>query len=435
MKPHPPPGSSNAHWFQIFNSISFQIITGAPTILYAKSLGASSTVIGLIASLGPLMIIFQLPAAKLLERYSYRSFMLMSWSLRTVFIFLLAVVPLLTFLDSSVRLALLVTVLVIFNFLRGISTTAWMPWMTTIIPETVRGRFLSVNQFFTYAGCLLALLFSALVMDGKVDAWEYALVFLISAVGASVSLTFIKGIPEAEAGESLQRSSLRVPWRAILSYPPFRELLVFNVLYMAVMGTLGVFTIEFLREESHLEVSTVLFLSAFSFIGAGCAMPLAGPLVDRVGSKPLLRVSTAIFSLVILLWCLIASSVLPCQWGLIAALNFAAGAASAIYTLSNVRIAMSTMPEMGRIHFFVLFTVITSLGLGSAPIAWGIMLDLIGSWEAVTGVFHWKRHSIYFLVLWLLNGIAFVYIRRLHESPGTGRIEPSLIYGRLKRQS
>ena len=65
--------------------------------------------------------------------------------------------------------------------------------------------------------------------------------------------------------------------------------------------------------------------------------------------------------------------------------------------------------------------------------AWGVTLDVIGTYEAVTGVFHWKRHSIYFLALLALNAIAFAYIRRLHESPGAGSHEPSLIYARLKR--
>ena len=45
-----------------------------------------------------------------------------------------------------------------------------------------------------------------------------------------------------------------------------------------------------------------------------------------------------------------------------------------------------------------------------------MILDAIGSYEAVTGFFHWRRHSIYFLALLALNAIAFAYIPRLHES-------------------
>jgi len=427
------PGSFNAHWFQLFNAVSFQIMMGAPIIVFAKSLGASSTVLGIIASFTPLMTVFQLPAAQHLERYGYREFVLMGWSIRTVFIFVTAIVPVMVFLDNPSKMAVLLTILFVFNLLRGISSTAWMPWMTTLIPEANRGRFLSIDQLFMYAGCLISLLASAVVMTGQVDPWEYSFVFLISAVGGTLSLYFIKRIPDVAPGESVRRSSQKVPWRAMLAYPPFRELLIFNVLYMAVIGSLGVFTVEFLREESHFKVATVLYLSAFSFIGALVVLPFVGGVVDQVGSKPLMRAATGIFAVVIGVWCLVAAGIFPCSLWLIAALNFLAGAASANFNLANVRITMATMPEMGRNHFFALFTVITSLGLGAAPVAWGVTLDVIGTYEAVTGVFHWKRHSIYFLALLVLNAIAFAYIRRLHESPGAGSFEPSLIYARLKR--
>jgi hypothetical protein len=73
------------------------------------------------------------------------------------------------------------------------------------------------------------------------------------------------------------------------------------------------------------------------------------------------------------------------------------------------------MPVMGRNHFCAMFSVITSLGLGAAPVAWGISLDVIGTYEVVTGAFHWKRHSIYFAVLFLLNIFTILQTRRLCE--------------------
>ena len=46
--------------------------------------------------------------------------------------------------------------------------------------------------------------------------------------------------------------------------------------------------------------------------------------------------------------------------------------------------------------------------------------------------FHWRRHSIYFFALLVLNAIAFAYIPRLHESSTAGT-PPSLFYEGLKR--
>ena len=427
-----PRGSFNAHWFSLFNAVSFQVMMGAPIIVYAKSLGASSTVLGIIAAFTPLMTVFQLPAAQHLEYYGYRQFVLMGWGARTILIFVVSAIPLASFLDDTSKLATLLALLFFFNLLRGISSAALMPWITQLIPEHVRGRFLSVDQFFMYGGCLVSLLVSALVMAGPVEPWEYALVFLISALAATVSLGFIKRIPEVPADDARRRSSQMVPWREMLGYAPFRELLIFNLIYATVLGSLGVFTVEFLRDFSHFDVASVLYLSAFSFVGALVVLPFCGSVVDATGSKPLMRVAAIMFAIVIAAWILIAASVVPCSLALVAALNFLAGAASANFNLANVRITMATVPEMGRNHFFALFTVITSLGLGGAPVAWGMILDVLGSFEAVTGAFHWKRHSIYFLALLALNAIALLYLPRLHESPGSRIRKTSLSYAQSK---
>lgn len=426
-----PKGAFNAHWFSLCNAVSFQIILGAPIILYAKSIGASSTVLGIIASFTPLMTVFQLPAAQFLGRYGYKKFVLMGWSLRTVFIFLMTVVPLAVFLDNTTKLAVILASLFVFNLLRGISSAAWMPWIATLIPEEIRGRFLSLDQIFMHVGSLFALVASAVVMTGRVDAWEYALVFFLSAVGATLSLNFMRRIPEVAAAETVRKSSEPVPWGKILAYPPFRELLRFNVLFMAVIGSMGVFTVEYLREFPHFDVSLVLYLSGLSFIGALVSLPFVGRLVDEAGSKPVMTGALMLFSAVILGWFLVAARVLPCSLWVVGTLNFFAGVAGSNFNLANVRIIMATMPEMGRNHFFALFTVITSLGLGAAPIVWGVSLDFIGTYEAVTGVFHWRRHSIYFLALFLLNLVALTLIRRLHETRGDE--PPSLVYARLRR--
>jgi MFS family permease len=96
-------------------------------------------------------------------------------------------------------------------------------------------------------------------------------------------------------------------------------------------------------------------------------------------------------------------------------LNFICGIAGAAFNVANARIIFATMPQMGRNHFFALFTVISSLGLGAAPVVWGISLDFIGTYEVVTGALHWKRHSIYFAALFLLNLITLLQVRRLRE--------------------
>lgn len=410
-----PKGSFNAHWFAFFNALTFQIIIGTPLFLYAKCIGASSTVLGLLAAAAPLMTMLQLPAAKYLPVFGYRRFVLMGWGARTVIIFFVALIPLLGFLDNATKLTLLVFCVLVFNMMRGAASAAWMPWIALLIPEEARARFLSRDQIFMYTGSLLALLVSALMIGGEVSVYEFSLVFLLSGLAGGVALYFIKKIPDVHAPEAMEKSAVAVPWRTIFFYPPFFALLLFNMLFVFEVGSLGVFTVQYLRDLPGFNDSVVLYLSCLSFVGSLLVLPFVGRLLDRFGNKAVLFVSLLLFGLVILGWFCLAAGLVSPRSGVVFMVNLLGGIAGAGFNVANSRMAFAVMPQMGRDHFFALFSVFTSLGLGASPVLWGISLDYIGAFEAVTGAFDWHRHSIYFAVLFGLNILTLLQVRRLHE--------------------
>src|SRR5688572_14561165 len=134
----------NAYLFATFNALSFQIIINSPMVLYAKSLGASATVLGIIVGMMPLLVVFQIPAAHYVSRVGYRRFVYAGWGTRVIFIFGMALVPLTyPFLAPASRLALMLALLFGFNLSRGISSAGWLPWITALVPATVRGRYLA----------------------------------------------------------------------------------------------------------------------------------------------------------------------------------------------------------------------------------------------------------------------------------------------------
>ena len=420
-----PPGALNVNGFSFFNAVSFQIVLGAPVILFAKSLGASSFVLGTIAALTPLLNILQLLAARFLHRVGYKRFVLSGWGARTFFTFCIAVLPLLPGLSIPTRLGLLIAALFCFNLLRGFSAGAWLPWLTALVPAPVRGRFLSRDNAFMHLGCLAALLLSAWVMTGSVEADEYAAVFGIGLLSALVSLWFVHRIPEVESAEDRKQSGVAVPWGAMLRFSPFAKLLWFTTIYMTVIGSLGVFTVEYLVVRGKFAESTILLLSAWSFVGALAGLAITAPRLDATGSKPWLRHGLVIMALVILGWFFLASGLLPGWPALVAALNFFGGLAGAIFGVANTRIMMGSVPAMGRNHFFALFTVVSGLGLGGAPMVWGAMLDTLGTLDVVLGVMTVNRYSVYFAALVVLAWLALRLIPGLHEGAAIEAAPPT----------
>src|SRR5881397_3611274 len=124
-----PPGLQNAYLFAAFNALSFQIVLSSPMVLYAKTLGASATILGIIAGMMPLLVIFQIPAANYIGRVGFKRFVYAGWGMRVMFIFAMALVPIThVFLNPTSRLALILLLLFAFNLSRGISSCAWLPW-------------------------------------------------------------------------------------------------------------------------------------------------------------------------------------------------------------------------------------------------------------------------------------------------------------------
>jgi len=414
-----PQGAIEANWFQLFNALSWQITLGAPVILYAKSLGAGVLILGIIGSLTPLLTIVQLPVIRFLPRFGYRGFILAGWTARTVTIFAVALVPLLHTFRPSTRLALFIALLFAFNLLRGLASGAWWPWICELIPGHIRGRFLSRDQTFIQIGCLTSLIAASFILHGQALPRQFALVFLLSAIAQTISIFYVRLIPDVTAPERYKQTSHRVPWLQMLRWPPFFRLIFFNILFQFIAGGLGVFTVAFLRDETIFSDGRILLLSATAFVGALMTLTSIGRWLDRAGSRPVLRACLLFYLLILLGWWALAAKLIPSTPATIGLLYLLLGIASANFSVANSRLMLATIPLMGRNHFFALYTIITSLALGAAPIAWGALLKAIGHASTHTSPISWNRYSIYFAGVMLMAILALAYSLLLHEQTTT----------------
>lgn len=410
-----PAGSLNINGFSFFNAVCFQIVLGSPIVLYAKSLGASSFILGVIAGFTPVLTILQFAAARMLHRTGYRKLVLAGWGTRTLFSCIIATLPLWPGIPDAVRLWLLLGGLFAFNALRGFASGAWLPWLTAIIPENVRGRFLSRDQAFMHLGCFVALIVSSWIITRQADAVRYAAVFGLGALAALVSLWFIRRVPEGHSAEEMRRSSVPVPWLAMMKHAPFARLLVFSLLYSVVIGGLGVFTVEFLAAKEKFGENTILLLGALAFVGALAGLGLTGPWLDETGSKPWMRRALLLFELAVVGWLLLAGGLLPAWKSVVGALNLLGGVAGAMFGVASTRIVMGSVPVMGRNHFFALYAVLSGLALGLTPMVWGAVLDALRSFDVVVSGFHISRYTIYFAAILLLALWVRWLSSRLHE--------------------
>src|ERR1044071_3915115 len=178
-----PPGLHNSFLFSGFNALSYPLVLSSPMVLYAKTLGASATVLGIIVGMMPLLVIFQIPAANYIPRVGFKRFVYGGWGMRVMFIFVMAMVPLTyRFLNTSAQLSLMLFLLFCFNLSRGISSCAWLPWITSLVPASIRGRYLAWDAGCVQTASFLAFIVAGFVLGSYPAQFQFSIIFVFSAI-------------------------------------------------------------------------------------------------------------------------------------------------------------------------------------------------------------------------------------------------------------
>jgi MFS family permease len=411
-----PAGLRNAYLFATFNGLSFQIVLNSPMILYAKALGASATELGIIAGMMPLLVIFQIPAAQYISRVGYRRFVYAGWGTRVSFIFAMALVPLTEpFLLARTRLSLILMLLFGFNLSRGISSAAWLPWIASLVPEAVRGRYLARDAACVNVASFASFILAAGCLGTEPRAWQFAALFAFSALMGATSLVFLKRIPDVPAPPEPRASTMAVPWLAMAQHPPFRRLLELVIAWSVVYGGMTAFTVAFLKSETGLSEGAILLISSVSFLGGLSSLWFLGSRLDSLGSKPVLTFSFMVWLLILAGWAVLAGRAFPVGVAAILGLQLLMGLGAALVGMAHTRLAMAVIPPLGRNHFFALYSVVGCLALGVAPIAWGLIIDAVGTWKARGLGLEWNHYTIFFAAVAVLLGLTLLLARRLEE--------------------
>ena len=410
------PGMNNVFLFAIFNAFSYQMVLGSPMVLYAKTLHASATVLGIIAGMMPLLVIFQIPAAQHVNRIGYKNFVFGGWGIRVMFIGGMAMVPLTgLFLNVPTQLVLLLMLLFGFNLSRGISSCAWLPWITALVPVARRGAYLTREAAFVNIGSTIVFCLAAFTLGPAPQGFRFAIIFAFSALMGMASLVFLRRIPDVAIAPEVRNSKEAIPWREIAGYPPFRKLLWLNVAWSTAYGGLSTFVVAYLKSEGGMSEQLILLVTAVYYLGGLGSLVFLGPRLDHWGSKPIMLVALAVWVVIIGGWVLIAGRVAPLYVVWVVGLQIIMGFAFSLVNMSNTRLAMTTVPVMGRNHFFAMFSVVGNLVQGVAPVLWGMMIDALTPVQVRWLGFDWNRFSLFFLLVQMVFVVAIALGRRLDE--------------------
>jgi len=416
-----PPKIHNAYWFQGFNAASWQICLGSPLILFASELGAPAVVLGLLAGLSPLTSTLQLLVAPHAERIGYRNLMVKGWTSRVLTLIFLALLPLAVgWLPNPVIIGLLVLIMTAFTTLRGIATCSWLPWTTAIVPQSLRGFYLSRDRTFVNVASVIALTVSGLFLFDHGHMGAYSIVFGISFLAGAASLYFLNRVPDPPRNDAATDQKPGTRWLSLLEDRAFVRLLCYSAAVQAFVASINTFVTVFVRDVVQLQDGTILWLTAGAALMAIGAMRMLRHRVDRLGSKPFLGVVWLWWAFYFLCWFLLAAGWLAHPWLVAPALMLMGGFFGAIYDLALTRLLMNTVGNRPfNTQYFALHSVSASVVLGITPILWGLLLDnLRGSLWSV-GPWQLDGFAVFFGIQWLMLAFVLLAFTQLREASAT----------------
>ena len=389
---------------------------GSPMLLYAESLGASAKITGVIFGLTPLMVALQIPAAGYVSQFGYKRFIVTGWTIRLIFVLPLIAVPLLHGrIIQEAQLAILIGSLFCFNLIRGIASTAWFPWITGLIPENIRGRYMTWENACYSMGSLLCLLLSALLLGPNPPSAKFAGLFTFSLIAGLISLWFVYKVPDAPVNPEEVSHKEPAPWREILRHSSFRKLLGVHFVWAILIGGLMPFIVKYLKGPVGMDYDSVIHADAAKYLGGLVTLWFLHSRLDRLGSRPLMMLAGAAWFIIVLGLIGMSSHLIEAKMVVVCSIGVVIGFAFCTFGMSLTKLVMGTVPDAGKSHFFALYSVVGSLTLGLCPFLWGTLIDSMDGVEIIRLGLNWNQYSISFSLLVGVLILLFLMVLGLEE--------------------
>jgi MFS family permease len=364
---------------------------GVILVGFAVELGASASLIGLLAAIPFLAQVSQIGAVALVERVRQRrKITVLAVTASRILILGLAIVAFLP--TAALQIALLVAVQIVVTLLGSVAGCSLNSWLHQLIPRETLGALFSRRLFWsTVLSSIGALSAGYLVQNwpGADKLHAYSVAFAAASAAGFVSTYYLTRVPEPV----MISSSTRVPiidlLRAPFQDPDFRNVIAFMATWNLASNLAAPFITVYLLRQLHYELGTVTTLSMASQVATALTLYLWGRLSDRLSNKAILSVALpAYFAALVGL----AFTALPQPHALTLPLLYlihvVMGVASGGIGLATGNLGLKCAPQGRGTSYLTAVGLAGSVAAGIAALAGGALADWFAS-RQLSIAFQW----------------------------------------------
>ncbi len=384
------------------------LISGAPFVNYARRLGASTFKFGLLSSLPVLGVLAQLPAAYLVERTGRRRrhFLLFATSQRLVWLAVAAIPWAIPSQYQEARVGALLGLMILSSALGNAGAPAWLSWFADMVPEEIRGRYLSNRAALATVTAMIASAIVGWVLDRNSSFTTFTAIFCAAAVlGVADPLLFLLvRETEMERAPGLDSKKPHHVLMVPLADKRFRGYLIYVLSEAMMFGIAGPFF--WLMGLEVLKIGNLwsnLYIMIVPMAFTALTLPMWGSICDRFGAKPLVTLGTLMSIVFPACWLLATPSHYHV---LLAAPAVIGGAFGAALQAADMSMIFALTPRQNRSAYIAALSVAASLGWVIAPTLGGAVAQMLKPVEL-----HFAGRS--FVNLHFLMGMSII-ARLLH---------------------
>ncbi len=365
---------------------------GAFLVAFALLLGASNTVIGLIAAVGPLTQVLQIPAIFLVNRTGLRKALVVAAAFSSR-LFWLVVAALPWLVPADHRVAVLLVCLFMYFGLGTISGCAFNSWIRDLVPQDVMGSYFGKRMAIaTATGAVLTLLAGVAIEAGKRALPNhlvlYSILFLSGAAAGLAGVYFLTRVPEPKMPPHPTQGIFSVLAEPFKEYD-FRRVLMFLGSWNFAVNLAAPFFTVYMLQRLGMSLALVLGLSVLSQIVNVLFFRIWGRLADHVSNKSVLSVAGSLFIFSIFLWPFLTMPekhflTLP----LLVLIHILTGISTAGVGLCSGNLALKSAPHGKATAFLAANALVNGLAATLAPVLAGFAADTLGR-HRLTLSFRW----------------------------------------------
>ena len=402
--------------------------TGGVMTGWAVYLGARPATIGFLGALPLAAQMVNVGAAWITDAVGPKRHTVVAMAISRTLLFVLVALPFVP-LAPSLKLATFIVVVALSTMAGVVGNTAWLAWMSDLVPAAVRGRFFGRRTVSLSLAGTVATLGAGLLLDAMTHQGREALgLATLAALGGTAGLIGV-GLLLGQHEPAHVPAAAESRWRGLrraLTEPQIRAYLWYQ---LAWNGAVGISSSFFAYHLLHNLETGFTLLSAHGVTVAFVRIlsgTLWGRTVDRLGGQPVVAFCSLAISVVQLVWMVVT----PARLWPIAVEAIASGFLWAGHGIASTELSIGLSPRATRAFRLAAISAAAGIGYALASTIAGQAADWIPDRFSLLGLPWTSLHPLFVLSA-LARAITGTLASRIVDpgARGTARDVPRALLG------